>query len=1100
MIERQTRILLPCGIGDVYWSLVKFRAFCKHHNIKLPPKVAIITTTPEAKYAGSEYRSIEFLNMVPFVEVDDPPNQEAYPTKPAPRQLTRAYYEMWHGNCTYRTNFLGYDYFLVYNCAITNGVFLEKIDSLECEWDFPLNVSEQQKDFQNECYKKYGPYVVFLWSFCGGGYSNHHVKEFHPRKIIESTNRFVRETKCTPVFVGSWWDVKHGNDYLREIIASVLGAVDLVGKTNIDQLFGVIKGSEMVVGCHCGPTIMATAFHKKTIILWAKSYPLFSKNSPLVIAPPETRGTTYWPLYTRGLTIKEFNDKMLRLYYQEAIKCICGETEVEKYEKPCYEVNQKGKLIEVGSQFGKCNHCGIVRQTDLPFNNRIEYEDYYKFYPPTTDQYEAKDWEHDFSLANIRCDNYGISSGNHRILDVGSGSGAFVHACRQHGQKAYGCEIAEYAYSRSNDFIYKQALDKINFPTDFFDLVTCHDVLEHQMNPKQMIDEMFRITSQNGRCIIDFPNYFSEAGKHHWKSDEHIWCFTAEQLESLLKESGFVLEKLQKPIESKLVFYCKKPQQNRPKILLPPGIGDSYWSIVKIQAFLKREGLSLPDVSVFYPRPRRNDGHKRSLPFLEMFPFIHNFGMVIEGKKYGKDPIWREAYLKQGRTVFRDVYGFDYLLSYNGNLRVGKRLEDIDPDLRCNWFPPMFVSLEQDNFKQECEEKYGDYLLLYFIFRNAYKNWDREFSIEKLIISINEIVEKTGLTPVFTGADWDLDDVSLNYVKDNVKGAVDLVGRTSIEQLFGLIRGAKAVLGYPSGLTIISTVLRKLTMIIWNDYYHNDFARNSCPPQTWGRTYFAENTKNLTVDYLSSWVVEKFTNKESMEEKLIEQTIDKEIDRKISPDYSFGSLVIACVLKTGNYFDERYVINLKAMLERNLTVPFDFVCLTDFSRIDGCDIIPLKNYNLFSWWSKLELFRKGLFKGVERVIYFDLDTIILSNIDDIVNLEKPFYGLRPWNKANFSKGNLASGIMSWKPGDYHFLYDWTGKSLNSFRNDQEYISGLLRHHNFEYSFLQDEIEGIYSYKRQARTGLPIGARIICFHGRPRVHEVKDPWVRKVWKK
>jgi len=308
----RTRILLPCGIGDVYWSLVKLQDFCKRHSIE-KPHVAIITTTPEIKYAGSEFRSLEFLKMIPFVQIDDPPNKEAYPIKPAPKWLSEIYMDMWHGTKSDYPGFMGYDHFVVYNGAITNGIFLEDVDDVKCDWYFPMKVSNDQEQFRLKCQKEYGRYALFLWSFCGGGYSDYHLKGFSTEQIAESTRQFVKKSGLTPVFVGAWWDTSHGNNHLKNIIDSVPNSVDLVGKTTVDQLFGVIKGSELVVGCHCGPTIMATVFHKKTIILWAQSYPLFKPLSPLVISPPDTVGSTYWPIYTDNLTVDEFVGKMLDL-------------------------------------------------------------------------------------------------------------------------------------------------------------------------------------------------------------------------------------------------------------------------------------------------------------------------------------------------------------------------------------------------------------------------------------------------------------------------------------------------------------------------------------------------------------------------------------------------------------------------------------------------------------------------------------------------------------------------------------------------------------------------------------------------------------------
>ena len=307
------RILLPAGVGDIYWTMVKFEAFCKRHKIT-DPYVATITG-PE-QFKGSLLRSTEFLEMIPFVKIDDPCTAEAHPISPTPKWLQDIYTEMWHGTRTSCPGFMGYDHFLVYNSVINNGRFLEEVDDLECNWYFPLTVSEEQERFKSQCQAKYGKYAVYLFSFCGGGYSESHINEFSAHNLAESIKRFTESSGITPVFVGAWYDAQWGNGHLNHLITSVPGSVNLVGQTSLDQLFGVIKGSELVVGCHCGPTIMAGVFRKKTIILWAKSYPYFNKNSTLAVCPPDTRETSYWPLFTDDLTVDKFVGKM-----REMSKC-----------------------------------------------------------------------------------------------------------------------------------------------------------------------------------------------------------------------------------------------------------------------------------------------------------------------------------------------------------------------------------------------------------------------------------------------------------------------------------------------------------------------------------------------------------------------------------------------------------------------------------------------------------------------------------------------------------------------------------------------------------------------------------------------------------
>ena len=57
-------------------------------------------------------------------------------------------------------------------------------------------------------------------------------------------------------------------------------------------------------------------------------------------------------------------------------------------------------------------------------------------------------------------------------------------------------------------------------------------------------------------------------------------------------------------------------------------------------------------------------------------------------------------------------------------------------------------------------------------------------------------------------------------LRKEIPGAIDLTGETTVAQLFGLIKGAKAIIGHPSGLTVMSAVLGVKTLMIWNDYYN----------------------------------------------------------------------------------------------------------------------------------------------------------------------------------------------------------------------------------------------------------------------------------------
>ena len=124
-------------------------------------------------------------------------------------------------------------------------------------------------------------------------------------------------------------------------------------------------------------------------------------------------------------------------------------------------------------------------------------------------------------------------------------------------------------------------------------------------------------------------------------------------------------------------------------------------------------------------------------------------------------------------------------------------------------------------------------------------------------------------------------------------------------------------------------------------------------------------------------------------------------------------ITVACVL-WGNKFSEDYLYNLKSMVERNTTVDHRFVVLSDRSR-KGIDSVILKP-GFHGWWNKLQLFDTFHRLG-PRVVYFDLDTLIVNNIDWLMEYKGNFMGIEDVGAVNAHqphlKNTLMSGVMAW---------------------------------------------------------------------------------------
>lgn len=204
-------------------------------------------------------------------------------------------------------------------------------------------------------------------------------------------------------------------------------------------------------------------------------------------------------------------------------------------------------------------------------------------------------------------------------------------------------------------------------------------------------------------------------------------------------------------------------------------------------------------------------------------------------------------------------------------------------------------------------------------------------------------------------------------------------------------------------------------------------------------------------------------------------------------------LTVACVLKGGGIYTPDWVFRLRNMVARNLSVEHDFVCLTDYlpDLLPGVKTAGLAHpVTLTGWWAKIELFRPGLFHG--RVLYFDLDTVITGDLEPLATQAGKFIGIRDWGHP----GKINSSVMAWDARACHGIYqDLKVRTLDEMRGDQDWITAWVGPCAVTWPS-----EMVVSYKRHCTGGVryPVDARVVCFHGRPKMNEVKDEWVRTLW--
>lgn len=112
-----------------------------------------------------------------------------------------------------------------------------------------------------------------------------------------------------------------------------------------------------------------------------------------------------------------------------------------------------------------------------------------------------------------------------RILDIGSGRGAFLIDATTHGAKACGVELnPEYIQiaqtkARERNFpaldIRLGQAEKLPFDSESFEFSNVSEVLEHVLDPQQLLSELHRVLCAKGQAYVSVPNRWGFYDPHY---------------------------------------------------------------------------------------------------------------------------------------------------------------------------------------------------------------------------------------------------------------------------------------------------------------------------------------------------------------------------------------------------------------------------------------------------------------------------------------------------------------------------------------------------------------------------------------------------------
>ncbi len=136
------------------------------------------------------------------------------------------------------------------------------------------------------------------------------------------------------------------------------------------------------------------------------------------------------------------------------------------------------------------------------------------------------------------------------LLDIGCGTGDFLHAAKTAGWKITGIEPDEQARKIANKKTKGAILESAQLKTlkdHSFDVITMWHVLEHVPDLEEQIETLKRLLKPNGKLVIAVPNYKSLDAQHYkefWAAYDvprHLWHFSKRSISKLFGIHDFEL-------------------------------------------------------------------------------------------------------------------------------------------------------------------------------------------------------------------------------------------------------------------------------------------------------------------------------------------------------------------------------------------------------------------------------------------------------------------------------------------------------------------------------------------------------------------------------
>ena len=177
---------------------------------------------------------------------------------------------------------------------------------------------------------------------------------------------------------------------------------------------------------------------------------------------------------------------------------------------------------------------------------------------------------------------------NVKVLDIGCGFGQTLAYHQHRGCEVWGVETDENIRRVAERFGFKVhvgVFDAGIYEKNYFDYVTLDQVVEHSLNPKELLRGIARVLRPGGLAILSTPNpsglLARICGRYwlNWHAPYHLQFFTTRSMTELAAQAGLALESLRTVTSSEWMHYqwlhiLAYPGQGRPSPFWAPSLAE----------------------------------------------------------------------------------------------------------------------------------------------------------------------------------------------------------------------------------------------------------------------------------------------------------------------------------------------------------------------------------------------------------------------------------------------------------------------------------------------------------------------------------------------